>query len=133
MTTIESRSPCPKRSFADFDEPDPSSPQPGTTKRLRIETVEAEQAAKVCNVPSYQSTTNREVRADYTTTAKACPFKASTRIIPRRLCRPAPFESYSEKIPSVYYPVARVYFRIRILPRKALPVGYSSWSLRRRT
>ena len=47
MATIESRLSRPKRSFADFDEPDPSSPQLGTTKRVRIETVETEQAAKV--------------------------------------------------------------------------------------
>lgn len=47
MTMIELRSPRLKRSFAESDEPDPSSPQPSTTKRLRIETVEAEQAAKV--------------------------------------------------------------------------------------
>lgn len=46
MATIESRLSRPKRSFTDFDEPDPSSPQLGTTKRVRIETVETEQAAK---------------------------------------------------------------------------------------
>jgi len=46
MTTVESRSPRLKRSFADFDEPDLSLPQPGTTKRLRIEAEEAEKAAK---------------------------------------------------------------------------------------
>jgi hypothetical protein len=43
------------------------------------------------------STTNPQ---DCTTTAKASPFKASTCIIPRRPCQPAPFESYSEKTPS---------------------------------
>ena len=47
MTTTESRLSRPKRSFADFDEPDPSPLQLGTAKRLRIEIVEAEQAAKV--------------------------------------------------------------------------------------
>ena len=47
MATTESRLSRLKRSFADFEEPDPSSPQLGTTKRVRIETVEAEQAAKV--------------------------------------------------------------------------------------
>jgi hypothetical protein len=52
------------------------------------------------NIPSYQSTTNGEVRADCTATAKASPSQAFTRIIPRRPCRPAPFESCSEKIPS---------------------------------
>lgn len=47
MITTESRLSRPKRSFADFDELNPSSPQLGTMKRLRIEAVEAEQAAKV--------------------------------------------------------------------------------------
>ncbi|TAQ85520.1 hypothetical protein B7494_g6176 [Chlorociboria aeruginascens] len=49
VSSIESKSPRPippKRSSADFDESDPSSSQPGTTKRLRIETEEAEQEAK---------------------------------------------------------------------------------------
>lgn len=49
VSSTESRSPRPippKRSFADFDEFDPSSPRPGTTKRLRIETEEADQEAK---------------------------------------------------------------------------------------
>ena len=51
VSSTQSRSPRPippKRSFTDFDEPDPSSLRPGTTKRLRIETEEAEQEAKVC-------------------------------------------------------------------------------------
>ncbi|KAG9228675.1 hypothetical protein BJ875DRAFT_388903 [Amylocarpus encephaloides] len=50
-SSIESKPPRPippKRSFADFDEPNPFSSQPSTTKRLRIETEEAEQEAKVC-------------------------------------------------------------------------------------
>lgn len=54
VSSTESRSPRPippKRSFADFDEFDPSSPRPGTTKRLRIETEEADQEAKVCQYP----------------------------------------------------------------------------------
>ncbi|MCJ1386662.1 hypothetical protein MMC17_009788, partial [Xylographa soralifera] len=53
MTTIKSNPPHSKRSFAEFDEPnplfpqpDPSLRQPGTTKRLRTEAVEAKQAAK---------------------------------------------------------------------------------------
>ncbi|RDL33272.1 uncharacterized protein BP5553_08711 [Venustampulla echinocandica] len=50
---IESRSPRripPKRSFADFHELDHSS-RPGTTKRVRIETEEAEEEAEVCLSP----------------------------------------------------------------------------------
>ncbi|KAH8731584.1 hypothetical protein GQ44DRAFT_767448 [Phaeosphaeriaceae sp. PMI808] len=46
MATIESESSRPtprKRSFADFDEPDHSSPEPSTKKRLRVDN---EQAAK---------------------------------------------------------------------------------------
>ncbi|KAG9228474.1 hypothetical protein BJ875DRAFT_389317, partial [Amylocarpus encephaloides] len=62
--------------FANFDEPDPSLPQPGTTKRLRIKTEEAEQEAKVCQYPLIPVN-------DYTGAAKASPSEASTRIIPR--------------------------------------------------
>ncbi|KAK5013183.1 hypothetical protein LTR60_003999 [Cryomyces antarcticus] len=54
VSSTESRPPRPippKRSFADFDEPDPSSPRPDTTKRLRIETEEAEQEAKPKPLP----------------------------------------------------------------------------------
>ncbi|EDO01638.1 predicted protein [Sclerotinia sclerotiorum 1980 UF-70] len=41
----------PKRLFADFDDFDPSSQQPGATKRLRAEKEEAEQEVKVCQNP----------------------------------------------------------------------------------
>ncbi|KAH8593092.1 hypothetical protein B0O99DRAFT_653493 [Bisporella sp. PMI_857] len=49
VSSTESKSPRPippKRSFADFDEFDPSSPRSDTRKRLRIETEEAKQEAK---------------------------------------------------------------------------------------
>ena len=46
----------PKRSFADFDELDASSPRPGTTKRLRIETEEADrEGGQGISISSYGS------------------------------------------------------------------------------
>lgn len=47
MTTIESRSRHPKRCFVECNDSDASIPQPGTTKRLRTETVKVGRGGRI--------------------------------------------------------------------------------------